>query len=45
MRSDRPYRPAWTEDKTRAYILEKREEYFDPKVVDVFMNTEMIIDS
>ncbi|MBI4764101.1 MAG: PAS domain S-box protein [Deltaproteobacteria bacterium] len=45
LRSGRPYRPAWTEDKARAYILEQRGKHFDPKVVDVFMNLEMIIDS
>ncbi len=43
--SDRPYRPAWTEDKIRAYILEQKGKHFDPKVVDVFMDMEMMIDS
>ena len=45
LRSGRPYRSAWTEDKTRAYILEQKGKHFDPKVVDVFMNTTMTIDS
>ncbi len=38
--SDRPYRPAWTRDKARAYILEQKGKIFDPRVVDAFM--EMI---
>ncbi|MBI5354073.1 MAG: PAS domain S-box protein [Chloroflexi bacterium] len=35
--SDRPYRPAWTEEKVREYILAGSGTHFDPKVVDLFM--------
>jgi hypothetical protein len=35
--SDRPYRPAWTEEKALAYIREKSGTEFDPHVVDVFI--------
>ena len=34
--SDRPYRPAWTEEKTREYIKELSGKQFDPKVVEGF---------
>jgi PAS domain S-box-containing protein/putative nucleotidyltransferase with HDIG domain len=37
LRSDRPYRPAWPEDKARAYITEQAGKHFDPKVVDAFL--------
>lgn len=35
--SDRPYRPAWSTEKTRDHILAGRGKHFDPTVVDVFM--------
>ncbi len=35
--SDRPYRPAWTKDKTLAFIKEQSGRHFDPGVVDVFL--------
>jgi HD-GYP domain-containing protein (c-di-GMP phosphodiesterase class II) len=35
-RSVRPYRPAWTEEKTKEYIRSLSGIQFDPKVVDVF---------
>jgi putative two-component system response regulator len=34
--SDRPYRPAWTEEQARAYIREQSGKHFDPQVVDLF---------
>ena len=34
--SDRPYRKAWTRDKTLEHIRELRGTHFDPHVVDVF---------
>ncbi len=37
LRSDRPYRAAWKEEKVREYILSSSGTHFDPKVVDVFM--------
>jgi HD-GYP domain-containing protein (c-di-GMP phosphodiesterase class II) len=36
LRSDRPYRPAWSADKVRAYIHEQTGRHFDPKVVAAF---------
>jgi PAS domain S-box-containing protein/putative nucleotidyltransferase with HDIG domain len=36
LRSDRPYRPSWPADQTRAYILEQAGRQFDPRVVDTF---------
>lgn len=37
--SDRPYRQAWPEEKVRLYIQEQTGLHFDPKVVDVFLET------
>ncbi|HEX7593114.1 MAG TPA: HD domain-containing phosphohydrolase, partial [Anaerolineae bacterium] len=37
LRSDRPYRKAWTEEKTREHILAGSGTHFDPKVVEVFL--------
>jgi PAS domain S-box-containing protein/putative nucleotidyltransferase with HDIG domain len=37
LRSDRPYRPAWNVEKTRAYILENVDKHFDSKVVKAFL--------
>ena len=34
--SDRPYRPAWTEEKTLEYIQSLRGSHLDPQVVDMF---------
>ncbi len=36
--SDRPYRPAWTKEKTRDYILERSGKQFDPQVVEAFFS-------
>ena len=38
--SDRPYRPAWSEEKALEYLRSQSGKYFDPKVLDVFL--EMI---
>lgn len=35
--SDRPYRKAWPRQKTLDYILAERERYFDPMIVDMFL--------
>jgi putative nucleotidyltransferase with HDIG domain len=35
--SHRPYRPAWTQEQAREYILEQSGKHFDPEIVDVFM--------
>ena len=37
LRSDRPYRKAWSKEKTLVYIQEGSGKYFDPKVVDAFV--------
>ncbi len=36
--SDRPYRQAWSKEKTRDYILERSGKQFDPQVVEVFFS-------
>jgi HD-GYP domain-containing protein (c-di-GMP phosphodiesterase class II) len=38
LRSDRPYRPAWSKEKTMEYILQEVGAGFDPKVVEAFLN-------
>jgi HD-GYP domain-containing protein (c-di-GMP phosphodiesterase class II) len=38
LRSDRPYRPAWSKEKTMEYILQEVGTGFDPKVVEAFLN-------
>ncbi|WP_322508748.1 HD-GYP domain-containing protein, partial [Anaerolinea sp.] len=37
LRSDRPYRPAWSVEKTLTFIQEHAGSHFDPRVVEVFM--------
>ena len=34
--SDRPYRSAWSEGETLAYIREQSGKHFDPQAVDLF---------
>lgn len=34
--SDRPYRQAWSKEKTYEYILERSGKQFDPQIIDVF---------
>jgi putative two-component system response regulator len=34
--SDRPYRPAWTEEQAQTYIHEQSGKHFDPRVVELF---------
>ena len=34
--SDRPYRPAWSEDEALTYIREQSGKHFDPQVVELF---------
>jgi PAS domain S-box-containing protein len=36
--NDRSYRDAWPKDKAIEYIREQAGKYFDPEVVDVFLN-------
>ncbi len=37
LRSDRPYRKAWSELETRAYIEQNAGILFDPKLVKIFL--------
>lgn len=37
LRSDRTYRPGWSEEKVRAHILADSGKHFDPQVVEAFM--------
>jgi putative nucleotidyltransferase with HDIG domain len=37
LRSDRPYRQAWSTEKTAAHILESSGTHFDPQVVEAFL--------
>jgi HD-GYP domain-containing protein (c-di-GMP phosphodiesterase class II) len=41
LRSDRPYRKAWSEEKTLAYIREQSGTHFDPQVVGAFMRSSV----
>jgi len=36
--SDRPYREAWTPDRTLAFVQEQSGKHFDPDVVEAFTN-------
>jgi HD-GYP domain-containing protein (c-di-GMP phosphodiesterase class II) len=38
LRSNRPYRKAWSDEQALAYIIEHKDTHFDPKVVDIFMS-------
>ncbi|MFU8888578.1 MAG: HD-GYP domain-containing protein [Trueperaceae bacterium] len=37
LRSDRPYRRAWTEDEVHAHLRAERGRHLDPEVVDAFL--------
>lgn len=37
LRSDRPYRKAWEEDKVIEYVQSLSNTHFDPKAVEIFM--------
>ncbi|MBI5303789.1 MAG: HD domain-containing protein [Chloroflexi bacterium] len=36
LRSDRPYRSAWSEAQVQDYLLAQRGKQFDPKIIDTF---------
>jgi len=36
--SDRPYRKAWSEERTIAYLKDNAGKVFDPRIVDVFLS-------
>jgi putative nucleotidyltransferase with HDIG domain len=38
LRSDRPYRKAWTDEQAVTYLREQAGVLFDPKVVEVFLS-------
>lgn len=40
LRSDRPYRPAWPEEKVREHLRSLAGTHFDPKIIEVFLEME-----
>ena len=40
LRSDRPYRKAWPEEKAWEHIREQAGKHFDPQVVEVFLRMQ-----
>ena len=40
VQSNRPYNNAWSKEKTIDYMKEQSEKYFDPKIVDVFLELQ-----
>jgi len=40
LRSDRPYRKAWSEEQARAYLCEQAGKHFDPRVVEAFLQMD-----
>ena len=41
--SDRPYRPAWTEENALEYIHRQKGKQFDPQVVELFLKEKSYI--
>jgi putative nucleotidyltransferase with HDIG domain len=41
LRSDRPYRPGWDEEKARDYIISEAGKHFDPQVIEVFQRADL----
>lgn len=41
--TDRPYRKAWSREKTIAYLREQSGKKFDPKIVDTFL-TKVVVE-
>jgi PAS domain S-box-containing protein len=37
LRSDRPYRPAWNDERIIEYLKAERGRHFDPAIVDIFL--------
>jgi HD-GYP domain-containing protein (c-di-GMP phosphodiesterase class II) len=37
LRSERPYRKAWPDDKVRAHLAEQAGKHFDPQVLAMFI--------
>ena len=44
LRSDRPYRVSWSEEKVTEYILGRSGSQFDPQIVALFFNSELFED-
>ena len=42
--TDRPYRKAWSREKTISYLREQSGKKFDPAIVDVFITEVATID-
>jgi HD-GYP domain-containing protein (c-di-GMP phosphodiesterase class II) len=42
--SDRPYRKAWSAEKTLDYIREQSGKHFDPEVVEIFLKVIATVD-
>jgi HD-GYP domain-containing protein (c-di-GMP phosphodiesterase class II) len=40
LRSDRPYRRAWTEEEVFAHLRDERGRHFDPEAVDAFIDMQ-----
>jgi HD-GYP domain-containing protein (c-di-GMP phosphodiesterase class II) len=38
LRSERPYRKAWSDEQARTYIYSASGTHFDARIVDVFRN-------
>ena len=43
LRSDRPYRAAWPEEKVLDYIQSLAGSHFDPQIVKVFLESEVLV--
>jgi HD-GYP domain-containing protein (c-di-GMP phosphodiesterase class II) len=41
--SDRPYRPAWSEDTALEYIRGQAGRHFDPRVVELFLTLVEVV--
>jgi putative nucleotidyltransferase with HDIG domain len=41
LRSDRPYRAGWPEEKARQHIISEAGKHFDPKVIEVFQSLDV----
>jgi len=42
LRSNRPYRAAWPEDKIREHLSASRGTHFDPEITDMFLNLDVL---
>lgn len=39
--SDRPYRPAWSQNRVRTYIENESGKHFDPRIADIFLQLDL----